>query len=470
MRLLVVGSAFLDIRANAQDPGSGASPPPSVSIEVGGSAVAIASGLVSCGAQVRVLTALPDSPYAAVIEQFVQGMGVEVMVEILPSMAIPARSTHYDPSGEMLASVFASPLEDHDFSAEMIDQAIGGVSGVMLDCGLSSDMLSTLAWMARERGLPVFLVAMEPAQLPRVLPYARHVDTVFTTHRAVMEHQEQRGWGSLDLELLPREHGGQWVVVADGYGTFVITEQESTEVSPVGIEAGAGYASMQPGPSLVAAVAFMRTRYPQMELTMAATEAMMLPIDDIGLNRQHAHRDQTVGRIISVMVDDAMRDTLTGLFNRRYAETSLGQMWQMSSAQGSSIILIDLDRFKALNDAHGHNAGDEVLRNVGQTLQHCLRGDDIAARWGGEEFICLLPNTPIADALRVAERLREALARGVRRPDGHGQTASLGVATLDGGDWRIAVSRADQALYEAKESGRNRVCAYPGASTGLEVV
>lgn len=165
------------------------------------------------------------------------------------------------------------------------------------------------------------------------------------------------------------------------------------------------------------------------------------------------------------------RDNLTGLANRHSFELYCGTLWQQTLSEGSllSAIVIDIDRFKAVNDQRGHLYGDKVLTRVASLLQQSLRGkDDFAARFGGEEFVVLLPQTSQRSAMIVAERIRklvevagspavEAAEPGTVTPT----TVSCGVATcLPGIGYCIEdlLEAADKALYEAKRTGRNRVC------------
>jgi diguanylate cyclase (GGDEF)-like protein len=124
-----------------------------------------------------------------------------------------------------------------------------------------------------------------------------------------------------------------------------------------------------------------------------------------------------------------------------------------------SLLMIDVDRFKALNDEHGHLTGDAVLRALAQTLSTHVRPQDLLARYGGEEFSLLLPNIAIDDALIIAERLRKVVSRaGEDQAPLPGTTVSIGVAAASGATALSAlVSDADAALYRAKQAGRNRV-------------
>lgn len=162
----------------------------------------------------------------------------------------------------------------------------------------------------------------------------------------------------------------------------------------------------------------------------------------------------------------ATRDPLTGLLNRREWVRLTEQALLRAQRQGSplSLLMVDLDHFKNVNDVHGHSAGDEVLRMVASTMADTVRQTDCLARFGGEEFVLLLPDTPAASALMLAERVRLRLAEAPPAvPDVH-VTASIGVATWAPGQepsLQRLLQQADEAMYEAKRQGRNRTVAAP---------
>lgn len=161
----------------------------------------------------------------------------------------------------------------------------------------------------------------------------------------------------------------------------------------------------------------------------------------------------------------SIKDPLTGLYNRRYLEETMQREELRARREGVpvSLVMVDLDRFKALNDEHGHQAGDLVLKRVGGELAHGIRGEDIACRYGGEEFTLVLPGATLDDAVARAERLRAAV-ESLGIPAGGQElrvTASFGVANFPshGNDWQRVLELADAALYQAKREGRNRVVA-----------
>ncbi len=161
----------------------------------------------------------------------------------------------------------------------------------------------------------------------------------------------------------------------------------------------------------------------------------------------------------------AMHDSLTGLLNRRaiqeHAEAELKRAARASSLV--SVLLIDLDHFKSVNDCYGHAVGDQALRMFAEILLECIRSYDQAGRWGGEEFLCVLPGTTLNDARVVAERVRVAVADAtLPLPEGSDlkMTVSIGVACASGASGMIVLDKliqaADSAMYRAKDEGRNR--------------
>jgi diguanylate cyclase (GGDEF)-like protein len=166
-------------------------------------------------------------------------------------------------------------------------------------------------------------------------------------------------------------------------------------------------------------------------------------------------------RNLAIAEHRAATDPLTKLPNARSVQEALIRMVAQSNRTGSplSAIVIDLDHFKALNDRHGHQAGDEVLAIFGATLRRAVRASDFAGRWGGEEFVVLLHDTDHDDALQAAETMRASFD-GMTVPAVTAHiTASLGVATLadHAADGASLIRAADRALYRAKAAGRNRV-------------
>ncbi len=155
----------------------------------------------------------------------------------------------------------------------------------------------------------------------------------------------------------------------------------------------------------------------------------------------------------------AIFDPLTRIPNRRGLDVRLMDEADRAERYGNvfSILLLDLDRFKELNDTHGHDVGDEALRQVARVLQSAARGSDFVGRWGGEEFLVILPESGADAALESATRIRDRIDQADFAGVGH-LTTSIGVATFEASDSIDRLfKRADRALYAAKERGRNRI-------------
>lgn len=177
--------------------------------------------------------------------------------------------------------------------------------------------------------------------------------------------------------------------------------------------------------------------------------------------------EQALAELTRSLESLSVTDSLTGLANRRHFDTVMDKEFGRHVRSGGklSLVMMDIDHFKAFNDTYGHLKGDDCLREVGRVLRECIsRAADVAARYGGEEFVCILPETDRSGAVIVAEQIRrgiEALAiphKGSSISD-H-VTASLGVVTAEccmGGSPQDIISQADELLYQAKSSGRNRV-------------
>ncbi len=186
------------------------------------------------------------------------------------------------------------------------------------------------------------------------------------------------------------------------------------------------------------------------------------PLDDESIDELQVLANQSGNRLgmLRIMAEtqlQASTDGLTGLMNRR----SLENRARVLRATGAefALVMADLDHFKSLNDTHGHETGDRALRVFAEVLREGIRAQDYACRYGGEEFVALLPGAEVHEAIEVMERVREALARTTRRGDVPTFTASFGIAhTGEATDFEDLLLRADRALFAAKDAGRDCIC------------
>lgn len=164
------------------------------------------------------------------------------------------------------------------------------------------------------------------------------------------------------------------------------------------------------------------------------------------------------------LLNMATTDYLTGLLNRREGFRRIIAEFSRAGRAGKPLcaMMLDIDHFKHINDTHGHLTGDSVLKSLATTLKKTLRGSDILCRYGGEEFLIVLPETGIEETTLLAERLRQQIEQSILQTEDHKKldvTISIGVVGHQAEEtYEQLIARADQALYQAKESGRNRVC------------
>jgi diguanylate cyclase (GGDEF)-like protein len=187
----------------------------------------------------------------------------------------------------------------------------------------------------------------------------------------------------------------------------------------------------------------------------------------------------TLTQRVSTLEQESIIDPVTGVYNRRHFDRSMEEEIKRANRYGLplSLLLIDIDHFKRVNDMWGHDIGDLVLKDMGKLILTVVRRTDIVARYGGDEFAIIAPHTTVSVARKLAERLRRVFEKSDIMPAGKGQdrqrftvTASIGVAGLNqkGADDVTLVKTADEALYKAKQAGRNRVVASDGMTISAQ--
>ncbi len=270
---------------------------------------------------------------------------------------------------------------------------------------------------------------------------------------------------------------------------LVFTDQRMPGLS--GLEVLAQVRAQQPLTNVVIMTSYASLENAIAALKQGAYDYLLKPFEDLDLITYAARRaaanvvlmrekeelleslrttNEQLQQLNVRLSDQALKDGLTGLFNHRYAQEAIATAVEEAKAgkRPVAVLFVDVDHFKNYNDTYGHQQGDTVLRSIGAVLKQACRPGDIAARWGGEEFVMLLPDTDTPTALAQAEHLRAAVAEigdpGQSTQPGGVLSVSVGVASLpehsDGADG--VLFQADAALYEAKRAGRNTIRAATG--------
>jgi len=246
--------------------------------------------------------------------------------------------------------------------------------------------------------------------------------------------------------------------------TLILTSMAGKETLLQAFEAGAVDYLTKPfhGPELLHRVkAQLKLRTLQRRMESFANELNLQILKAMKTETELLQSQGALAEANRALSEWAHKDALTGLWNRRKAWDLMEYEAERSNRLDRSIgvAMLDLDKFKSVNDTLGHDVGDLVLKQAAEVLSGSLRKGDILARWGGEEFLAVFPETDLEGTQIAAEKLRAAIERAPwTLKDRPGMTVSIGVAVKKSGvDWEEALKTADAALYRAKENGRNRV-------------
>lgn len=454
-RIFVVGSAHLDIIASISGGDCVVDKTGSVSVDIGGTACNIASNIVSIGMQCRFMTVLNKSPYSRVITEHLTDAGVDVIVKVDPSSKLACFSAHVSQNGELYSAVSSTPCEGYAFSRPDMADAMQGCIAAIVDCNLSVDTLNLVIDVAETLGIPTVVAAVSEIKSLKLAKLAKRPYVAFM-NQLEATYLRQNGFSGLssndDLVGLVAD---TVVITKSSMGVSILTANETIEapapiVSSYGNFLGAGDAFL--------ASAICCHLGEQLSWVDSLTPSLHFVAKLIERTSCNISADNSVEKILEATNRSAHYDSMTKLYNRGSIQRAMETALIKRNAQKNavSVILLDIDHFKSVNDTFGHDVGDMVIQSVAEILRDVVRGDDVAGRWGGEEFLCILPGADINDALIVAERIRARVERQINVP--RQITISAGIASnFRGEKLNAIIKRADEALYVSKNDGRNRV-------------
>lgn len=456
VRLMVAGSAHLDVIASVSGDEFTLDKIGTISIEVGGTACNIALNLLQLGAHVNFLTAMNNSPHAQFVAGYLGAQGAELIIDKNQNLPLSAFSAHINLQGELESAITATSIALHKFTDDRVEEALRGVDAVVIDCNLSQETIWQIIRLATERLLPIFAAAVSEEKSLRILGITPALTAFFLNNRELSYIRNHLGSKARHPSELNVKLGTTLVVTQGDQGAYIarphctdLSYIEAPIVDVIGNTLGMGDAFM--AATVYGHIAMDQT------LEQAANAA--LPLVAQIANRSNCNQSEEGGldRVLHEMQSLARMDAMTGVLNRVSCEIELERMQNRAMRIGSplSVAILDIDFFKSVNDTYGHAQGDQVIKRVAREMQASVRGGDVVGRWGGEEFVILMPDSKIDEAIVAAERIRQRIEENVKEP--RQITVSIGVAQFSGPAIDV-VERADQGLYVAKKTGRNQVC------------
>lgn len=456
MKAVVVGSAHLDVLATVTGDDLALDKIGRVGIDVGGTGANIAVNLKACGAEVVMLTVMNDSPFSRIVREFMESHGVEMAVNTFagPDAVF---SAHVGKDGDMISAISSMPVGDASFETDTVYSLLADADCLVLDCNVSAAELDRIVGIANGMLVPVFVAAVSEEKSLRINAIGGKLDGIFMNRKEAAYYRAHHLRGAASYEDMARELRAPLVVTLGPEGAVVADPEKSVSIPPPAVRGVANL--LGAGDAFMAATVFhhIKTHRPLHE---AASAGARLAAEVMRLANCNTGKAGAVTEIMEDLEYRASRDALTGLLTRGHAEREAREVIEASAIgnRPASVIIIDIDHFKKVNDQYGHDAGDDVIRSVSEIIRAGIRETDIAARWGGEEFVIVLPGATVSAALVVAERIRGLVEAALKE---RGVTVSAGVAILteDIADLADMLKKADEMLYIAKNAGRNRVVA-----------
>lgn len=444
LRILCIGSAHLDIISTISGDLTTLDRIGTTSVEVGGTSCNVAINLARLDVTTTLLTALDSGGLSDVVVKHVEDSGVELRIQkqSRSDKTIAAFCAHMGADGELLSAVSSMPVESARFAQDKIK---GRWDAIFIDANLHSREIARLAM--RFPKTKVFLAAVSEEKSMRLIEALPYVTGIFINAREMRYLEEHSG-------LTPAIISSKYCTVfhtrsADGADIWVDglkVNIPAERIAKTGNRLGAGDA-------LAASTIYhMCLGSPAVEALRASMPYALKVAESINANNGGT---APLERAIMTYKQQAFVDVLTGIPNR---SAGLRRAAELAGARDHvvGVAIVDVDKFKSINDELGHDAGDLALKAVARALMSVLRKSDFGCRWGGEEFTCFIEGKTEDEVLKAAERIRNAISTAQDVP--RKITASLGVAM-----WKTntpldeAIIHADKALYFAKNNGRNQV-------------
>ena len=442
---LVIGSAHLDIIARPASESEHRDRIGSVTIEAGGTACNLAFNLRRLGRPVRLLTAWGGSPIERLMGGHIEEKGVEFIADEIEGMPLAAFVAQLTVQGDMHTAVSATPVDTHTFQEARIREVLGGIGYVIVEANLNTQSLHSIVTVCREAGIPVYALAVSQDKVERLAHILPSVTAAFMN--GAESERLMEVMHAIDPADLAKLAGTTLVVTRGERGAVVYHPDETRLKIPA---PRLEYINTLLGVGDAFSVGIIDGVVQDGMSFQAASHRAHELIREIAQQTAcNAFSMNALNNIVKGLYETARNDQLTRLMRRSAFEV---EYTRFEKGWGNTLIMIDCDHFKCVNDKLGHHTGDLVLQRVAAIIGNSVRGSDMPCRWGGDEFVVLLPHTSGEDSVRVVERIRSR----ARRAELCGVTLSMGIATsLPDERLESLMHRADAAMYRAKQTGRD---------------
>lgn len=453
--LLVCGSVRIDIIARATGTSNSTVKPGDIILDIGGAANSIAMAIKTLGIPTHILTVQSKkSPYASIITRHLADAGIELHLQQEDGIPDAAFCALVNENGEVYSAISSVAIEQVKFHRDIFEPAIDNACCLIIDCDISLEAITHLTRYANSVDVPVFVSVTSEEKSTKITD----INVKFS---GIFMNQQKMIWLTKYLELNPSasalaKYFNCPIVVTNGNEGAILAEPNDPDMhhfDSAAIDVGSGKDYIGAGYTVVAHTV-AHYIFGKKKIKEAIGIAMMAAEESAACRQLNLMNGGGIGEVIQSINNAAAIDYLTNLPNRATASRKLEQMAGKNA--NCFIALIDIDFFKKINDTYGHDAGDIVLMKVAETISSVMRESDFCARWGGEEFLCVLGRgiNTIDEAINIMERARRTVES---IPLEHGKiTVSVGISLMSD-DIDMAIKRADEALYKSKKSGRNMV-------------
>lgn len=367
---------------------------------------------------------------------------IETVVEWLDDLTFTG-SLRIEHKLDLIPEDYVShPIYNYGISDQIIEDYINRNNSIIVEAGFKGDFLSMVSEYADEK--PVFVILRHPM-------YISNLDFITAKNWYLFVSPKVSDLSATQWHKLFNNKG---VLLLKENGTIEASDNKSIYDITLDHNEFSKKKALDNFPFLITSIINQINGWKRpMHKALADCEDVVSKYNEQYVDRQAFAFDRKFAAFFRT-VEKLERDFLTGLKNRWSIEKEVDILLRQNSY--FSLFLIDVDHFKKVNDTYGHNVGDIILHEMGKILADSLRSTDLGGRWGGEEFIAILPNTDIETAVIIAERIRKKIEETSHLPCKI--TASFGVSIYEKGEnLKATVERSDKALYQAKNDGRNCV-------------